>query len=103
MTWKFAKGSHNPVAHRYPVAVSSSFGLLHGFGFAAVRRDIGLLKTELPTAMLFFNVGGEIGQILFLFAILTAYFTVPPALVRALKSADDGTVHRASVSAPQSA
>lgn len=50
---------------RYPIAVSSSFGLLHGFGFAAVLRDIGLPQIELPTALLFFNLGVEAGQIIF--------------------------------------
>ena len=52
------------------VAVSTSFGLLHGLGFAAVLRDVGLPQTELPTALLFFNIGVEIGQILFVLALL---------------------------------
>jgi hypothetical protein len=51
---------------RHPVAISSSFGLLHGFGFAAVLGEIGLPQAELGTALLFFNVGIEIGQLLFL-------------------------------------
>ena len=42
MAWEIAKGNMNSLTHRYPIAVSSSFGLLHGFGFAAVLRDIGL-------------------------------------------------------------
>ncbi len=54
---------------RYPILVSGSFGLLHGFGFAAVLGDIGLPQTELPAALLFFNVGVEVGQILFIAAI----------------------------------
>ena len=55
---------------RYPVTVSSSFGLLHGFGFAAALSDIGLPQTELLTGLLFFNVGVEIGQVLFAGAII---------------------------------
>ena len=51
--------------HRYPVAVSVSFGLLHGFGFAAVLGEIGLPPGEIPLALLFFNVGVEIGQLFF--------------------------------------
>ena len=51
---------------RYPVAVSASFGLLHGFGFAAVLGEIGLPAGELPTALLSFNVGVELGQLGFL-------------------------------------
>ena len=41
MAWEIAKGNENSLTYRYPIAVSSSFGLLHGFGFAAVLRDIG--------------------------------------------------------------
>lgn len=66
---------------RYPVLVASSFGLLHGFGFAAVLADIGLPQTELPVALLFFNIGVELGQLFFvciaalLFAMLRRLFT----------------------------
>ena len=52
--------------------MSSSFGLLHGFGFAAVLQDIGLPQTELGTALLFFNLGVETGQIIFILAVLAA-------------------------------
>ena len=57
---------------RYPITVSSSFGLLHGFGFASVLKEIGLPQTELITALLFFNVGVELGQVLFIAALLVA-------------------------------
>ncbi|MGE0820603.1 MAG: HupE/UreJ family protein [Candidatus Binatia bacterium] len=57
---------HDTLTVRYPIAVSSTFGLLHGFGFAAVLREIGLPQTELPFALLFFNLGVEIGQLLFI-------------------------------------
>ena len=50
---------------RYPVVVSTSFGLLHGFGFASVLQELGLPQTELVSGLLFFNVGVEIGQIAF--------------------------------------
>jgi hydrogenase/urease accessory protein HupE len=55
---------------RYPIAVSASFGLLHGFGFASALGDIGLPQTEIPAALIAFNVGVEIGQILFVALIL---------------------------------
>ncbi len=61
---------------RYPVLVSSAFGLLHGFGFAAVLRDIGLPQTELPAALLFFNIGVEIGQLLFVGALAAVVWLV---------------------------
>jgi len=61
------------LAWRYPVAVSSMFGLIHGFGFAAVLQDIGLPQTELGSALLFFNIGVEIGQVLFVGAVMTLF------------------------------
>ncbi len=56
--------------YRYPISVSSSFGLLHGFGFASVLSDIGLPQTQVPISLLFFNVGVEIGQLIFLGAVI---------------------------------
>lgn len=46
--------------------VCVAFGLLHGLGFAGALRDIGLPQEEVLTALLMFNVGVEIGQLLFL-------------------------------------
>lgn len=102
MAWEIARGDTSSLTHRFPVAVSSSFGLLHGFGFAAVLRDIGLPQTELPTALLFFNVGVEIGQILFVLALLIGFFVLRPALKRLLLSARDHEVHWSSLTAPAS-
>ena len=82
--------------------VSSSFGLLHGFGFAAVLRDIGLPQTELPTALLFFNVGVEIGQILFVLTLLAGFFALRPLLIRLLRYGRDDRVHWSFVTAPAS-
>jgi len=62
---EIARGKKDTITYQYPVAVSSSFGLLHGFGFAAVLNEIGLPQTELLTGLLFFNVGVEIGQVMF--------------------------------------
>ncbi len=54
-------------------SVAGSFGLLPGFGFASVLAEIGLPQTEVPTALLFFNIGVEAGQIVFVFALLGAF------------------------------
>jgi hypothetical protein len=43
--------------------VSFVFGLLHGLGFASALLDIGLPERHLPVALLFFNVGVELGQL----------------------------------------
>ena len=63
------KERRDTLTWRYPIAVSASFGLLHGLGFAAVLNEIGLPQTELATGLLFFNVGVEIGQVIFVLAV----------------------------------
>jgi len=55
---------------RYPWIVAFTFGLLHGFGFAGALNDIGLPQNEIALALLMFNVGVELGQLLFIAAIL---------------------------------
>ena len=53
-----------------PWLVAGSFGLLHGFGFAGALAEVGLPQKEIPLALLFFNVGVEAGQLLFVAAAL---------------------------------
>jgi hydrogenase/urease accessory protein HupE len=67
---EIAKQNQASLTYRYPVAVSSSFGLLHGFGFASALMEIGLPETDLPLALLFFNVGVEVGQLVFVAALI---------------------------------
>jgi len=57
-------------AYAYPWIVAFAFGLLHGLGFAGALSEIGLPPHEIPIALLFFNVGVELGQLAFVFAIL---------------------------------
>ena len=53
------------LAVRYPWIVAFAFGLLHGLGFAGALAEIGLTQSEIPIALLFFNIGVEIGQLMF--------------------------------------
>ncbi len=55
---------------RCPWAVAFGFGLLHGFGFATALMDIGLPAENVPAALLFFNVGVELGQLAFVLMVL---------------------------------
>jgi hypothetical protein len=55
---------------RFPWLVAFSFGLLHGFGFAGAISDVGVPARAVPLALLFFNVGVEIGQVAFIAAVL---------------------------------
>lgn len=77
---EIARGDEGSLTFRYPIVVSSSFGLLHGFGFASVLREIGLPQTELPLALLFFNVGVEIGQIVFVGLLVVGYLMLRTAI-----------------------
>jgi HupE / UreJ protein len=55
---------------RYPWAVAFTFGLVHGIGFASALAGLGLERRLLPIALLFFNVGVEIGQLAFVLLVL---------------------------------
>jgi hydrogenase/urease accessory protein HupE len=61
------------LARRMPALVSFLFGLVHGLGFAGALKSIGLPQRHLPLALLTFNVGVEIGQLM---TILVAYLVV---------------------------
>jgi hydrogenase/urease accessory protein HupE len=52
------------LARRMPALVAFLFGLVHGLGFAGALKDIGLPESHLPLALLTFNVGVEIGQLM---------------------------------------
>ena len=56
------------LTERYPWVVAFTFGLLHGFGFAGALTELGLPQRSIPVALLLFNVGVEIGQLLFIAA-----------------------------------
>ena len=51
---------------RYPWWLAGGFGLLHGMGFAGALAEVGLPQSELPLALLFFNIGIELGQLAFI-------------------------------------
>jgi hydrogenase/urease accessory protein HupE len=55
--------------HR-PWLAAGGFGLLHGMGFAGALLDVGLPAHDIPLALFTFNVGIEIGQLLFVAAVL---------------------------------
>jgi len=77
---EIARKRRNTLTWRYPIAVAGSFGLLHGFGFASALKEIGLPQTELPIALLFFNLGVEVGQVVFVLALACAVALVLPRM-----------------------
>jgi hydrogenase/urease accessory protein HupE len=58
------------LTQRRPWIVAFTFGLLHGFGFAGALTEVGLPEQAIPLALLFFNVGVELGQLAFVAAVL---------------------------------
>ena len=54
---------------RFPVSGATAFGLLHGLGFAGVLAEVGLPPGDLPLALAAFNVGIEVGQLLFVVVV----------------------------------
>ena len=66
------------IARRWPALVAFTFGLIHGLGFAGALKEIGLPQNHLPVALLTFNVGVELGQLL----VVTLAFGVYRALAR---------------------
>lgn len=52
------------LSQRLPWLVAFPFGLLHGFGFAGALAEIGLPEGEVPVALLTFNLGVELGQLI---------------------------------------
>ena len=59
-------GRQETLAHRHPWLIAFTFGLLHGLAFAGALAEVGLPRGAEPQALLYFNVGVEIGQLMFI-------------------------------------
>jgi len=62
------------ITKKHLSVIAFIFGLLHGFGFSNVLKEIGLPHTDIPLALFSFNIGIEIGQIFFILLILSVLF-----------------------------
>jgi len=86
------------LSESYPWVVAFAFGLLHGFGFAGALKETGLPQTDVPVALLTFNIGVEAGQLLFVasvsiaFVAVRTFVTVPAAPARLAAAYVIGTV-----------
>jgi hydrogenase/urease accessory protein HupE len=70
---------------RLPWLIAFGFGLLHGFGFAGALAEVGLPQHAIPAALLFFNLGVEIGQLIFVAAVLSVIWLLRGAALQLLK------------------
>ena len=66
----WSKDPRNNLTWRYPLSVSAAFGLLHGLGFAAVLQELGLPQMQLAVGLVSFNIGVEVGQMIFVLLIM---------------------------------
>ena len=64
----------NSLTYQRPWLVAFVFGLLHGFGFASALSETGLPQSNIPTALAFFNIGVELGQLAFVAIVLVFLF-----------------------------
>ena len=55
---------------RYPWLIAFIFGLLHGFGFAGALAEIGLPQQAISLALICFNIGVELGQLMFVATVV---------------------------------
>jgi len=85
---EIARGKNNTLTAKYPAIVATGFGLLHGFGFGGALAEIGLPYGLKIQALAFFNVGVEIGQILFVVAAFMAYWLARQIAVAAKATAE---------------
>ena len=73
---EIARNNHTTLTWRRPVLVACGFGLVHGAGFAAALAEIGLPQTEKISALLFFNLGVEAGQLIIIALVFISLWSV---------------------------
>lgn len=73
---------------RFPWAMAVVFGFLHGLGFAGALAELGLPADEVPLALFSFNVGIELGQILFVGLVLAGRVVLRRLSVRWSKASE---------------
>lgn len=66
----YAMRGREHLTKKYPWLIAFGFGLIHGLGFAEALKEIGLPQNEIVPSLIFFNVGVETGQLLFVSAML---------------------------------
>ena len=64
------KRKGHDLASRSPWIIAFAFGLLHGLGFGGALKEVGLPQSDVPLALLTFNLGVEAGQVLFVVTVL---------------------------------
>ncbi len=71
---ELTRRERNDLLWRHPWWLAGGFGLLHGMGFAGALAETGLPQDNVPLALLFFNIGIELGQIAFILVVLALWW-----------------------------
>ncbi len=79
---ELTRKERNDAIWRNPWWLAGGFGLLHGMGFAGALAETGLPQDNVPLALLFFNIGIEVGQIVFILVIVALWLLVRKPLIR---------------------
>jgi hypothetical protein len=77
-----ARSGRPSLTARWPWLVAFVFGLLHGLGFAGALSEVGLPQHAIPLALLFFNLGVEIGQLAFVAVVMMLAWWLPRVIQR---------------------
>lgn len=75
-------GREQTLTRRHPWLIAFTFGLLHGFAFAGSLAEVGLPAQAVPASLFLFNVGVEIGQLMFIAAAVGAIYALRWARAR---------------------
>lgn len=76
------RGAARTLTSRWPELAALGFGLLHGFAFAGALADIGLPHDESLLALLLFNLGVEVGQLMFIAGVIVLNFAMRQWIAR---------------------
>ena len=90
------RAGEGSLTRRAPWLVAFAFGLLHGLGFAGALREVGVPEHAVPLALLFFNVGVEAGQLVFIAAVFGLFWLLKTLRLRVSASADPHSWHVAT-------
>ncbi|KPK07892.1 MAG: hypothetical protein AMJ64_05195 [Betaproteobacteria bacterium SG8_39] len=91
------RARQDSLTRRAPWIVAFAFGLLHGLGFASALRAVGVPEHAVPLALLFFNVGVEAGQLVFVAAVFGLFWLLKTLRLRWSMSTDPHSWHVAAV------
>ena len=82
VAYKAVKIKSNNLTDTQPWLVAFIFGLLHGLGFAGALSETGLPQGSIASALLFFNIGVEAGQLIFITTVLILLFALHRVFLR---------------------